>query len=138
MIFSWLLALFILLPLLELAVLLRVHEGIGTLNTLFLVIATGFIGALLAKTQGLLVMRDLHRDVVQGRTPAPRLMDGAMILTAAVLLVTPGLLTDTAGFCLLAPPVRRMIRAFAQRKFERKFMGRTIELDADCWEDHAE
>ncbi len=137
MILSYLLALFILLPLLELAVLLRVHERMGTLHTLVLVIGTGFLGAFLAKAQGLLVMRDIQRDMSRGRMPGPRLMDGAMILVAAALLVTPGLLTDVAGFSLLAPPVRRILRAFARRKIEKNFRDGAIDVHAD-WNDVGE
>ena len=121
MIFTSLLAAFILMPIIELAVLLKLHEVAGFVNTLAIVIITGFVGAFLARAQGLMVLAQIRRDLAEGRIPAPRLMDGVMILIAGVLLITPGLITDTAGFLLLIPVVRSIIRAWLRRKLEEKF-----------------
>lgn len=120
MILTWLLAAFIAMPIVELAVLMRVHDSIGFLNTLALVVCTGILGAFLARAQGLLVLAQIQRDLAEGRMPAPRLMDGVMILVAGVLLVTPGLITDAVGFLLLVPAVRASIRLWLRRKLERK------------------
>lgn len=120
MILTWLLAAFIIMPVLELAVLFKVNDSFGLVNTLALVIFTGVAGAFLAKAQGIMVMTRAHRDLAQGRLPAPHLMDGVMILVAGVLLITPGLITDTVGFLLLVPAVRRAIRAWLRIKLEQK------------------
>ena len=128
MIFSSLLAAFILIPILELAVLLKLHEVAGLGNTLAIVIITGFVGAFLARAQGIMVLAQIRRDMVEGRMPAPRLMDGVMILIAGVLLITPGLITDTAGFLLLIPAVRSIIRAWLKRKLEKKFRDGTANI----------
>ncbi len=126
--FSYLLAVFIVMPLVELWLLLQVGEHVGWKGTLALVIVTGVTGAWLARTQGAQVMRDVRRDMANGVMPAPRLIDGAMILLAGVLLITPGLITDTLGFLLLIPPVRGQIRVWMRRKLERKLRGGTIAL----------
>ena len=118
MILTYLLAAFIIMPVLELAVLIRVHEHIGLGNTILLVIFTGVVGAVMARAQGFMVLMQIRRDMAEGRLPAPRLMDGVMILIAGVLLVTPGLITDTTGFLLLLPPVRSAIRGWMRRKLE--------------------
>ena len=119
---------FILIPILELAVLLKLHEAAGLGNTLAIVIITGFVGAFLARAQGIMVLAQIRRDLAEGRMPAPRLMDGVMILIAGVLLITPGLITDTAGFLLLTPVVRSTIRAWLRRKFEEKFRDGTANI----------
>jgi UPF0716 protein FxsA len=116
----WLIAAFVLIPIAELALLLKVGEWLGPARTIFLVVVTGVVGATLAKTQGLMVLREIQKDLAEGRVPAPRLIDGVMILIAGILLITPGLATDTAGFLLLLPPVRKLIRAWLKRWFERK------------------
>jgi len=120
MIFSILLVLFIALPIVELGVLLRVNESIGLLNTLALVVITGVVGAFLARMQGLMVLDAIRRDMAEGRMPAPRVMDGVMILAAGLLLVTPGLITDGVGFLLLVPAVRHAIRGWMRHKLEEK------------------
>ena len=119
---------FILIPILELAVLLKLHEAAGLGNTLAIVIITGFVGAFLARAQGIMVLAQIRRDLAEGRMPAPRLMDGVMILIAGVLLITPGLITDTAGFLLLIPVVRSTIRAWLRRKLEEKFRDGTANI----------
>ena len=118
MIFSYLLAAFIVMPVVEIAVLIRVHNHIGLANTIALVIITGVAGAIMARAQGFMVLMQLRRDMAEGTMPAPRLMDGVMILIAGVLMITPGLITDSAGFLLLMPPVRAAIRGWLRRKVE--------------------
>jgi len=128
MILTWLVVLFVAMPLIELLVLLRVHEAIGLMSTLALVILTGVVGAFLARVQGLLVVTQIQRELAGGRMPAPRLMDGVMILVAGVLLITPGLITDAAGFALLVPPVRAAIRAWLRRKVEARLSDGSITV----------
>ena len=133
MMLTSLLAAFILIPILELAVLLKLHEVAGFVNTLAIVIITGFVGAFLARAQGLMVLAQIRRDLAEGRIPAPRLMDGVMILIAGVLLITPGLITDTAGFLLLIPAVRSTIRAWLRRKLEEKLRAGTANITFWKW-----
>ena len=128
MIFSYLVALFIFMPLLELAVLFKVHGFYGTQATLAIVILTGFIGAFLARMEGLRVVRDIQRDMAEGRMPTPRMIDGVMILVAGVLLITPGLITDTIGFLLLIPTVRKVIRGYLRRKIEQKITQGNVTM----------
>jgi len=124
---------FILIPILELAVLLKLHEAAGLGNTLAIVIITGFVGAFLARAQGIMVLAQIRRDLAEGRMPAPRLMDGVMILIAGVLLITPGLITDTAGFLLLIPAVRARIRVWLRRKLEEKLRNGTTNITFWKW-----
>ena len=119
MIFSILAFLFITMPILEIVVLFKVHGHIDTMPTVALVVMTGFIGAALARAQGMMVVMEIQRDLAEGRVPAPRLLDGMMIIVAGVLLITPGLITDTVGFLLLVPIVRAEIRMWMKRKCEK-------------------
>ena len=128
MIFTYLLAAFILMPLAELSVLLKVHAALGLGPTLGIVILTGIAGAWLARWQGWVVMQAIRRDMAEGRMPAPRMIDGVMILVAGVLLITPGLITDTIGFLLLVPPVRREIRVWLRKKLEQKLRDGSVTV----------
>ena len=129
MIFSYLLAAFIFLPIAELWLLFKINEHLGLLPTLLIVTGTGFIGAWLARTQGFMIMQEIQRDLAEGQIPTPRMMDGVMILIAGAFLITPGLITDTTGFMLLIPPVRRHIRGWLRLIIERKLQDGSITIN---------
>ena len=120
MYFSGLLLLFILVPMIELALLIEIGSLLGTWATVGLVIFTGVAGATLARIEGFRVLTNIQRDLAEGRMPAPYLLDGVMILLAAAVLITPGLLTDIAGFLLLLPAFRNVMKQYLRRKFEEK------------------
>ena len=128
MILTWLMLAFVIMPLVELAVLFKVHSAVGLGYTLAIVVLTGVTGAFLARLQGLLVLRQIQLDLAEGRMPAPRMMDGVMILIAGVLLITPGLITDAAGFALLLPPVRSAIRAWLRSRLEARLREGSITV----------
>ena len=121
--FSLLVAVFIIMPILELAVLFKIYEKVGLTETVALMIITGFIGAALTKWQGMSVLKKIRIDLAEGRMPAPRLIDGVMIIVAGLLLITPGLITDTVGFLLLVPFIRYAIRMYLRRKFEKMLLN---------------
>ena len=133
MIFSGLLALFIVVPLAELFLLLEVADHLGARETIGIVILTGFVGVLLARREGFRVMLAIRRDLEEGQMPAPRMMDGLMILLAGALLITPGLITDTVGFLLLLPFVRAAIRMWLRRKLERKLREGSVQTTVWRW-----
>lgn len=125
---SGLILLFIALPFVELAILLRVDQAIGLFYTLALVVLTGVLGAALARSQGFRVLAEIQREMSLGRLPGPQILDGVMILVAGVLLITPGLITDSIGFLLLVPGVRVVIRAGLRRGLERKLQNGTTHF----------
>ena len=112
--------LFTVIPLVELYLLIRLGTYLGVLDTLAVVIATGVVGGLLARSQGLAVMNRIRMELDEGRIPAESLFDGVMILVAGVLLITPGLLTDGLGLCLLIPWTRQVLKLWLQQKVQEK------------------
>jgi len=114
-----LLLLFILIPALELALLIEVGRHIGTLSTLALIAVTGALGAYLARSQGLGVLRHMRAEVAAGRLPAASIVDGVIILLAAAVLITPGFLTDAQGFLCLVPAFRRLIKSIFWWRLKR-------------------
>ncbi len=117
----WLILLFIVVPLVELFLLIKIGELTGLLPTLMLVIITGVIGAWLTRREGFRVLRAIQEDLHNGRIPAANLADGALIAAAGLLLLTPGLMTDACGFLLLIPPCRRWIRRLILQSLSRRF-----------------
>lgn len=114
-----LLFLFIAVPIAELILLIQLGGLIGTWPTVGLIVITGALGASLARWQGLSVLRQIQHETAAGRLPAGSLVDGMIILMAAALLVTPGLLTDTFGFLCLIPGFRRVIKLHLKRRFAK-------------------
>jgi len=116
--------LFTLVPLAELFLLIQVGRWMGSAwLVIALVLATGMIGAALARWQGLQVWRQIPNDLARGTLPADSILSGVLILVAGALLVTPGLMTDAVGFCLLIPPLRRVVsrrlKSWLRRKIEQ-------------------
>ena len=120
MIFGYLVLLFVVTPLLELAILFKVKEWLGLHETILLVLCTGIVGAWLARAQGFVVLQKIQQDMSAGRLPAPYLLDGLMIIIAGALLVTPGLLTDTVGFLLLISRVRAFVKLWLRARIEAR------------------
>lgn len=112
-----LMAIFVAIPLIELALLIKVGQWIGPIPTILLVIVTGILGASLARWQGFLVYNRIQQELNAGRMPTRDMVDGLLILVGGIVLLTPGLLTDLCGFALLLPPVRSQIRKGLQKKF---------------------
>ena len=94
---------FIVVPLAELAVLIAVGDVIGLWPTLLLLLVVSVAGAWLAKREGLAAWRRFQLALAEARVPTIEVADGAMILLAGALLLTPGFLTDVAGVLLLLP-----------------------------------
>lgn len=113
------LALFVLLPLVELALLIQVGRAIGLGWTLAIVVATGLLGATLARRQGLRAWLAIRSELQNGRMPAGALLDGLLILVGGIVLLTPGILTDLAGFALLVPATRSLLKRSLRRRLER-------------------
>ncbi len=125
---AWLLALvFLVVPIVELAVIVQVGQTIGVAETLVVLIAVSLAGGWLVKREGLGVVRRISTAVSGGRVPGKELADGALIVLAGALLLTPGFLSDLLGLALLLPPVRAAIRpplmAFLTRRAIDRGLG---------------
>ncbi len=120
MIFRYLLALFIGVPLLELLLLLKIGEIWGAELTILLVLITGFAGAFLAKSQGIAAWTRIQGELSQGRMPREHLLDGLMIFAGGITLLTPGLITDIAGLCLLIPLTRALLKKWIRQVILKK------------------
>jgi len=101
---------------------------VGLLWTLLLVVGTGFLGAWLAREQGLAVWKSIQDELTLGRFPADNLIDGLLLLIAGAVLLTPGLLTDLLGFSILFPGTRRTLRTWVKRKLKKMMDSGNVSL----------
>jgi UPF0716 protein FxsA len=111
-----LLALFIVVPLAELYVILKVGDAIGALWTILLLAADSVLGSLLLRAQGRFVWRRFNETMAAGRVPHRELIDGVLVIFGGAFLITPGFLTDIVGILLLVPPTRAVIRRLLVRR----------------------
>lgn len=105
-----LIAIFVVLPIVELYVIVTMSGLIGLVPTLALLVAVSLGGAWLVKRQGLGVWGRTRRVVERGEVPATELVDGGLLLAAGSMLIVPGFVTDAVGLFLLLPPVRALFR----------------------------
>ncbi len=112
----WLFLLLALVPIVEIALFVQVGGLIGLWPTLGIVIFTAIAGTFLLRTQGVMTMQNLQASIAEGRNPMDPIANGAFILVAGILLMTPGFFTDALGLSLLIPPVRhQVIRLLSDR-----------------------
>jgi UPF0716 protein FxsA len=124
--------LFIIVPLLELALLIEVGQIVGFLPTMALVIFTGITGAWLARLEGLRTLWKLREDMARGQLPGQAIMDGMSILMGAAFLLTPGIITDFVGFSLLLPFTRRGIQRLVRQRFEQSIKDGAVQMTVDA------
>ncbi len=99
--------LFIAIPLVELYFLFQVGDIIGGFNTIMLIIVTAMAGSYFIRQQGIATFLKAQQNMQQGQLPAMEMLEGLVLVIAGVMLVTPGFITDSFGFILLVPPIRR-------------------------------
>ena len=121
-----LMLLFILVPLIELAILVYLGTIIGALYTVLIVVATGILGAIMARHQGLAALSRIRSSIKRGIMPANELFDGALILAGGLLLLTPGIITDIVGFAVLVPQTRRIIGRWIRSLIHRRIQSGNI------------
>jgi len=123
-----LILLFIVVPVAELYVIIKVGELIGVVPTLILLLADALLGSMLLKHQGRNAWRRFNQALAERRFPGREVVDGALIIVGGTLLLTPGFLTDIVGLFLLLPPTRaiarRVLKRFTVGRFAVVSMGR--------------
>lgn len=107
----WLFALFVAVPLIEIALFIKIGGWLTLWPALGIVLGAGFLGVWLIRWQGQKIMLDLRGSMQLMRTPASPLAHGALIMLAGVLLILPGFFTDALGLLLLIPAVRQLVIA---------------------------
>ena len=101
--------LFVIMPILEIALLVHVGGLIGGWNTVAIVVVTAFVGAFLVKQEGMLTLQRAQEKMQRNEMPGQEMVEGLMLLISGVLLVTPGFITDIFGFLLAFPLTRKAI-----------------------------
>ncbi len=124
--------LFVFVPLLEILAVLFSGRWIGVWPTIGMIVATGILGAMLAKKEGLKALRNFQDRMRNLDAPGIALIDGLLIGIAGILLILPGFVTDLIGFLLLISSVRKSLYPFILKKIEKKYRNnRIIVINGD-------
>lgn len=106
---GWLFLVFLSVPLIEIYLLIEIGGMIGAPATVFLVVFTAVLGALLLRHQGFYTLQNVQQQMARGEMPAMAMLEGVCLVIGGVLLLTPGFITDSVGFLLLITPTRRYL-----------------------------
>ncbi|QYJ97132.1 FxsA family protein [Shewanella alkalitolerans] len=118
--FFILLIIFVLIPVIELNVLIRVGETLGSWTTVGLVIFTAVVGVSLVRSQGIHTLMQVQQKLARGEAPGQEIVEGMMLAMAGLLLLIPGFVTDFIGLLLLTPLTRAPIAAFLYKRMQVK------------------
>ena len=113
---------FTIIPIIEIYLMIKMGSFFGALTPITLVIITGFLGAFLARIQGLQTFYRIQASLNDGRMPKGELLDALLIVIAGIVLLTPGFLTDSLGFMLLIPVTRNLFKYWLRRQIKLRYM----------------
>ena len=134
-----LLMLIIGLPILEILVMIKIGNQIGTFNTILIIFFTAIVGVYYAKIEGLNTIKAGMVNIYKNTIPFYEILSGASIAIAAILLILPGFISDTIGFFLLFPFTRKIVISFWLRnKYKKNSQNEKNIIDAEIIEDKKE
>ena len=112
--------LFIGIPIVEVILFITIGKYIGLWNTIFIIIITGVVGAVLVKNQGISILNKALEEIKLNKVPILSIFEGIAIFVAGAFLLTPGFLTDTLGCILLIPKTRNLIIAYISSYLKKR------------------
>ena len=113
---------FVVVPLVEIWAILQVGQLVGPWWTIALLVLDSMLGAWLIKREGGRAWKALRDALQGGRMPAKEIADGALILIAGTLMLSPGFVLDLVGLLLLLPVTRPVARRILTRFVERRLV----------------
>ena len=120
------------LPILEIAVMIKIGQQIGTFNTILIIFLTAIIGIYYAKVEGLNTIKAGMINLYKNKIPFYEILSGASIAIAAVLLILPGFISDAIGFLFLVPFTRKLIISlWLRNKYKNNPRNKEDIIDAE-------
>ena len=134
-----LLLLIIGLPILEITVMIKIGQQIGTFNTILIIFFTAIVGVSYAKVEGLNTIKSGMVNLYKNKIPFYEIISGASIAIAAILLILPGFISDTIGFLFLVPFTRKIIiNLWLKNKYKNTTKNESDIIDAEIIEEKKE
>lgn len=132
---KFLFLLFIIMPVAEITLLIKVGQQIGTLYVALLVVTTALLGSYMLRKQGLATLFRAQERMKSGQLPINEMLESMFLAVGGALLITPGFISDVFGFLCLIPVVRkgmvvfavRHIKVFAMASMQQSQFGHTYD-----------
>ncbi len=121
-----LIVIFVVVPIVELAVIIQIGQLIGVLPTIALLLIDSIVGSMLLRAQGRATWERFNRALAERRPPAREVLDGVLVIFGGALLITPGFVTDVLGLLLLLPPTRALLRGVVARRVLPRMIYSTV------------
>ena len=112
--------LFIFVPIVEIAIFISIGSNIGVLNTIAIILVTALVGIFLVRRQGMNLLFNAQRNMMQGIMPTEEIKGGIFLLISGLLLVTSGFFTDCIGFAMFLRPVQNFVALKAKQYFQSR------------------
>ena len=124
------------LPILEITVMIKIGQQIGTFNTILIIFFTAIVGVSYAKVEGLNTIKSGMINLYKNKIPFYEILSGASIAIAAILLILPGFISDTIGFLFLVPFTRKIIiNLWLKNKYKNTTKNESDIIDAEIIEE---
>jgi len=120
------------IPILEIAVMIKIGQEIGTFNTILIIFFTAIVGIYYAKVEGINTIKAGMVNLYKNKIPFYEILSGASIAIAAVLLILPGFISDAIGFLFLVPFTRKLIISlWLRNKYKNNPRNKEDIIDAE-------
>lgn len=126
--YKWILAAFLIVPVVELWGILQVGEWLGGWNTFLIILLISATGAYFARSEGRKVWMEAQRQLQQGQMPGRALIDGICVLLGGLLLLTPGFFSDLIGIVMLLPVTRPLFRQMVLQWLEKRLRNGSFTI----------
>ena len=135
-------ALFILIPIIEISLFIEIGSIIGSFYTIILIFVTAIVGVFFVRQQGISTFQKLTSQLQNLETPVQTMFEGLVILISGILLITPGFFTDALGFLGLIPFTRiifiKLVASYILSRYgkqnnqnENTIEGEFIDIDEE-------
>lgn len=125
----YLIIFFVVIPIIEVAILIKVGTYIGTSNAVLVIVLSGVLGSVLTRLQGFIILQKINERLSSGIMPSQEILDGSLVLIGGLCLLAPGMIGDVIGLTLLIPwtriLVRKVLTLFIRKRIDK---GQTITL----------
>lgn len=122
-VWRWVFLALLVVPMVEIAVIIAVGRAIGGWPTFALLLLESLLGAFIVRREGSRAWTALREALRSGQMPSRQLADAALVLVGGTLLLTPGFVTDAAGFFVILPFTRPLTRRWLEAAVARRLLG---------------
>ncbi len=90
-----------------------ISESISIMNTISWVMFSFLVGIIVSRSYGDECLERIQRSLKSREAPVDDVLNGAVMSLCSMLLITPGLITDTIGLLIMIPATRGLFKGMA-------------------------